>query len=120
MAAKLQQELRDTAGFKSYGEVGLWLLALHDICVSYATAYRLAHDELPSKLKVSHPCSIKRDRETVKEFKRALGKKIRKAKALDDLKRVVRDFFLESRSPAAIQSLAGWNFILRSLSVTGL
>lgn len=44
VAAKLQQELRDTEGFKSYGEVRLGLLALHDICVSYTTAYRLAHD----------------------------------------------------------------------------
>ena len=82
VAAKLQQELRDTEGFKSYGEVRLWLLALHDICVSYTTAYRLAHDELKSKLKVPRPCSIEKKLKAAKEFKKNLRKKIRKAQEM--------------------------------------
>ena len=122
VAAKLQQELRDTAGFKSYGEVRLWLLALHDICVSYATAYRLAHDELQSKLKVPRPSSIKRQPKTVKEFKRTLRKKIRKAKEMA-LKRfgttVKCTYWVQDETRIGMKTIFGKTLTLKGVKPIG-
>ncbi|AOY83304.1 helix-turn-helix domain-containing protein [Moorena producens JHB] len=38
--AKLQQELRDQAGFKSYKEVQLWIFIFWEIWLSYSTSNR--------------------------------------------------------------------------------
>ncbi|GFE71917.1 transposase [Chroococcus sp. FPU101] len=51
--AKLQQELRDPEGFKSYEEVRIWSLALGEIQASYTTIYRVVRQELQAKLKVA-------------------------------------------------------------------
>ena len=53
--AKLQQELSQPEGFRSYLEIQHWFLASQDIRLSYATVHRLVRYELAGKLKVPRP-----------------------------------------------------------------
>jgi transposase len=53
--AKLQQELSQPEGFKSYGEIQHWLLACQDLRLSYPTVHRVVRYELTGKLKVPRP-----------------------------------------------------------------
>ncbi|NET66435.1 MAG: helix-turn-helix domain-containing protein [Moorea sp. SIO1G6] len=66
--AKLQQELRDPAGFKSYKEVQLWIFIFWEIWLSYSTVHRIVNQELKAKLKVVRPRSKKQLPGEVEEF----------------------------------------------------
>ncbi|NEQ10852.1 MAG: helix-turn-helix domain-containing protein [Moorea sp. SIO4E2] len=66
--AKLQQELRDPAGFKSYKEVQLWIFIFWEIWLSYSTVHRIVHHELKAKLKVVRPRNKKQLPGEVEEF----------------------------------------------------
>lgn len=82
--AKLQQELRDPEGFKSYKEVRLWIFISWEIWLSYSTVHQLVYQELKAKLKVVRPRSKNQLPGEVEEFKASFYKKL---KALIEEKR---------------------------------
>jgi transposase len=75
--AKLQQELSDPEGFKSYREVQLWLFICQDIEISYATVHRLVRYELNSKLKVPRPKHEKQQLGVIEVFKQYLPERVK-------------------------------------------
>ncbi len=74
--SKLQQELRDPVGFKSYKEVQVWIFIFCEIWLSYSTVHRLVHQELKAKLKVVRPKNKKQLPGEVEEFKNTFKDKL--------------------------------------------
>lgn len=68
--ADLREQLSQSHGFKSYGEIQQWLKDQHGLEVHYKTVHQTVHYKLKAKLKVARPTSIKRDDTAVVEFKK--------------------------------------------------
>ena len=66
----LQVRLKETMGFKSYGEVQEWLSEKHQIFVNYKTVHKTVRYKLGAKLKVPRPYSIHQDLEAQDNFKK--------------------------------------------------
>lgn len=75
-AAKLQNELRDPAGFSSYKEVHFWLEVVEGIFSSYQSVYRLVRYELKAKLKRPRPRSTRQAEGAIETFKAELGQRV--------------------------------------------
>lgn len=75
--SKLQQELRDPKGFKSYKEVQVWIFIFCEIWLNYSTVHRLVNQELKAKLKVVRPKNKKQLPGEVEEFKSTLTIKLK-------------------------------------------
>ena len=60
------RELGDPEGFKSYGEVQVWLKAIMGVEASYKVVHDTVRYQLKAKLKVSRPQGVKH-KETAKE-----------------------------------------------------
>jgi len=67
--AKIQQELSDPEGFKSYKEIQLWLLICQDIDISYPTTHRIVRYEFNGTLKVPRPIHEKQQSGIIEAFK---------------------------------------------------
>jgi transposase len=67
---RLEEELANPEGFKSYREVQLWLKTCCDVEVAYRTVHQLVRYRLQSKLKVPRPISVKQAAGAVEEFKK--------------------------------------------------
>jgi transposase len=68
--ASLKQELEDNEGFSSYKEVQTWLLAVHDIEMSYTGVHQIVRYHLGAKLKVPRPTHAKQKPGAVESFKK--------------------------------------------------
>jgi transposase len=66
---KLTSKLAEPEGFKSYGEIQLWLKSECGVEVDYHAVYRTVRYKLKAKLKVPRPSSIKKDDEESELFK---------------------------------------------------
>ncbi len=67
---KLQTELKNPEGCKSYGEIQLWLKTCFDIDVAYRTVHQLVRYQLKAKLKVPRPIHIKQNQQAQENFKK--------------------------------------------------
>jgi putative transposase len=67
---KLFQELADPEGFKSYGEVQLWLKAVMGVEASYKVVHDTVRYQLKAKLKVPRPQGVKHKEKTKEAFKK--------------------------------------------------
>jgi transposase len=76
-AARIQSELRDPEGFKSYKEVHFWLEMIQGISSSYLTVYRLVKYELLGSLKVARPKSKAQLPGEIEEWKATLTQKLK-------------------------------------------
>ena len=77
IAAKIQQELRDPEGFRSYKEIQLWLYLIQDIAIKYINIYKFVKYELKAKLKIPRPTHKKQRKEDLKELKKKLSNNIK-------------------------------------------
>lgn len=68
--AALKQELLDSYGFSSYGEVQTWLQAVLGIEVNYHVVHNLVRYKLKAKLKAARPKSYEQDPKAVETFKK--------------------------------------------------
>ena len=75
--AKIQQELSESEGFKSYKEIQLWLLLCQDLEISYPTIHRIVRYELQGKLKVPRPRHEKQQPGVIEAFKAYLPERIK-------------------------------------------
>ena len=89
LAALIQQELRDPAGFSSYKEVHLWLWLIKEIPSSYQAVYSLVKGEFKSKVKIPRPRSSEQKLTAINEFKNTLSEQIKTllGKTSDQVKR---------------------------------
>jgi transposase len=69
---KLEKELEQPEGFKSYEEIRRHLEAVEGIEVSYKVVHDTVHYQMKAKLKVPRPVGIKHDPEAEEEFKKKL------------------------------------------------
>lgn len=69
---KLEKELSQPEGFKSYEEIRRHLQAVEGIEVSYKVVHDTVHYQMSAKLKVPRPVGIKHDKEAEEEFKKKL------------------------------------------------
>ncbi len=76
-AARVQHELREPEGFKSYKEVHFWGEIIQGFSSSYITVYRLVRYELQAKLKVARPKSKRQLPGEGEEFKATLAEKLK-------------------------------------------
>ena len=76
-AAKIQQELRDPEGFRSYKEIQLWLYLIQDIAIKYINIYKFVKYELKAKLKIPRPTHKKQKKGAIKEFQENLSNHIK-------------------------------------------
>ena len=67
---KLKSELENPSGFKSYGEIQIWLKDCFDIDVAYRTVHELVRYKLQTKLKVPRPLHIKQNKKAKDRFKK--------------------------------------------------
>ena len=67
---KLKSELKNPEGFKSYGEIQIWLKDCFEIDVAYRTVHELVRYKLQAKLKVPRPLHIKQNKKTKESFKK--------------------------------------------------
>lgn len=67
---KLEKELEQPEGFKSYEEIRRHLEAVEGIEVSYKVVHDTVHYQMKAKLKVPRPVGIKHDAEAESEFKK--------------------------------------------------
>ncbi len=67
---RLEKELQNPEGFKSYEEIRQYLKAVEGIEVSYKVVHDLVHYQMKAKLKVPRPVGIKHDPEAEEEFKK--------------------------------------------------
>lgn len=65
----LKQKLSEPAGFKSYGEIKLWLKTECNVDVDYHAVYRTVRYKLQAKLKEPRPSSTKKNDEEVELFR---------------------------------------------------
>ena len=65
----LKQKLSEPAGFKSYGEIKLWLKTECNVDVDYYAVYRTVRYKLKAKLKAPRPSSTKKNDEEVELFR---------------------------------------------------
>ncbi len=73
VAAKIQQELRDPEGFRSYKEIQVWLYLIQDIAIKYINIYKFVKYELKAKLKSPRPTHKKQKKGAIKEFQKNLS-----------------------------------------------
>ncbi|MEM8781199.1 MAG: helix-turn-helix domain-containing protein [Cyanobacteria bacterium P01_G01_bin.49] len=66
----LEQELKEREGFSSYKEIQTWLLAMHDVEMSYSGVHQLVRYRLGGKLKVPRPTHTKQKPGAVEDFKK--------------------------------------------------
>ena len=66
----LKRELQDQEGFSSYKEIQKWLLAVHEINMSYTGVHQLVRYRLGAKLKVPRPVHVKQKSGAVEDFKK--------------------------------------------------
>jgi hypothetical protein len=62
---RLRQELQESEGFKSYGEVRTWLKAVLGVKASYKVVHNTVRYQLQSKLKVLRPHRVKQHPEAI-------------------------------------------------------
>lgn len=67
---KLEEELKNTEGFSSYGEIQQWLEANYQIKVAYHTIYKKVRYKLQAKLKTPRPYNSKKDKVAQDLFKK--------------------------------------------------
>ncbi len=75
--AKIQQELSEPLGFKSYLEIQLWLWLCQDIKISYSTIHRIVRYELRGKLKVPRPSHEKQQPGVIEVFRNYFPERIK-------------------------------------------
>lgn len=76
VVARIQQELKDPEGFKSYKEINFWLNIVQEIPSTYQTVYKLLKQELKAKLKIARPRSKGQKVSAVKEYQSQLSLKL--------------------------------------------
>jgi hypothetical protein len=69
---RLEKELEQPEGFKSYGEIQRHLQAVEGIEVLYKVVHDTVHNKMKAKLKVPRPVGINYDPEAEEEFKKKL------------------------------------------------
>jgi transposase len=74
--ARIQQELRDPEGFKSYKEITFWLNIIQGITCSYQTVYKTVTEELNAKLKVARPRNKNQEPGAIEEYQSQLSEKL--------------------------------------------
>ncbi|HEY9847428.1 MAG TPA: IS630 family transposase, partial [Candidatus Caenarcaniphilales bacterium] len=67
---KLQQQLRQTDGFDSYGEIQQWLKQQCQVDVSYPVVHLHVRYRLKAKLKVPRPLSTQQQSEQAGAFQK--------------------------------------------------
>lgn len=67
---KLEKELQESAGFKSYQEIKTWLKAVEGIDASYKVVHDPVRYQMKAKLKVPRAVGIKYDKEAELDFKK--------------------------------------------------
>ncbi len=70
MLERLEEQLQQPEGFKSYGEVQQWLHEKFNRQVKYKTVYKTVRYRLKAKLKVPRPRSTQQDEQAVSLFKK--------------------------------------------------
>ena len=69
---RLKQQLKDSQGFHSYGQIQQWLSTELGLNIAYKTVYQLVRYKLKAKLKVPRPQSRKQHPESQSHFKKKL------------------------------------------------
>ena len=67
---KLEFKLSESGGFKSYKHIGSWILEEFGIDIAYKTVFRICHDKLGARPKVSRPKNPKQDEEELELLKK--------------------------------------------------
>ncbi len=65
----LRERLKEESGFRSYGEIQMWLLQTHRLKVNYKTVYRIVRYDIKAKLKVPRKSHKKKNEQEVEDFK---------------------------------------------------
>jgi len=67
---KLRVKLSQPEGFKSYGDIGAWILEELGVDIPYKTVFNICYYKLGASPKVSRPKNPKQDPEKLEEFKK--------------------------------------------------
>ncbi|MEH2447828.1 MAG: winged helix-turn-helix domain-containing protein [Nostoc sp.] len=67
---RLKQQLQESSGFQSYGEIQQWLKSELGVSLAYKTVYEVVRNRLGAKLKVPRPQSTKQHSESLSDFKK--------------------------------------------------
>lgn len=70
--SRLQQRLKQSHGFNSYGQVQQWLEQECGVTAAYHTVHSLVRYKLQAKLKKPRPKSRKQDPQAIAQFKKTL------------------------------------------------
>ena len=65
----LKERLKEESGFRSYGEIQMWLFQTHRLEVNYKTVYRIVRYDMKAKLKVPRKSHKKKNEQEVEDFK---------------------------------------------------
>lgn len=65
----LKARLKEESGFRSYGEIQMWLFQTHRLAVNYKTVYRIVRYDMKAKLKVPRKSHKKKNEQEVEDFK---------------------------------------------------
>ena len=116
--AKIQQELSEPEGFKSYKEIQLWLLLCQDMEISYPTIHRIVRYELQGKLKVPRPRHEKQQPGVIEAFKAYLPERIKGLiKDLRDKKQDNRDvtYWFQDETRLGFRTESGKKITLKGI-----
>jgi len=65
----LAERLKEESGFRSYGEIQMWLFHTHRLEVNYKTVYRIVRYDMKAKLKVPRKSHKKKNEQEIEDFK---------------------------------------------------
>ncbi len=81
----LKERLSEPEGFKSYGEIKIWLMETYELDIPYKTVHKTVRYYLGAKLKAPRPSHIRKDEEEVRGFRESLPEKISEIKKNTEL-----------------------------------